>query len=74
MTVSVASRIDAGQKRQRAVVRAAPLAVHVWTGRSALSAATTTARPHIATAGARRTRVSGMRLPALHRRERMGLG
>ena len=35
-----------------------------WTGRSALSSATTTPRPHIATAGERRTRVSGMRLHA----------
>jgi len=41
---------------------AAPLDVHAWTGRCALSSATTTSRPHIATAGARRTRVSGMRL------------
>lgn len=44
--------------------RAAPLDVHAWTGRSALSSATTTPRPHIATAGARRTRVSAMRLSA----------
>ena len=44
--------------------RPAPLAVHAWTGRSAISSATTTSRPHIATAGARRTRVSEMRLPA----------
>jgi hypothetical protein len=44
--------------------RPAPLDVHAWTGRSALSSATTTSRPHIATAGARRTRVSEMRLLA----------
>ena len=44
--------------------RPAPLAVHAWTGRSAISSATTTSRPHIATAGARRTRVSEMRLLA----------
>jgi hypothetical protein len=43
-------------------VSRAPLDVHAWTGRSALSSATTTPRPHIATAGARRTRVSAMRL------------
>lgn len=44
--------------------RPAPLDVHAWTGRSALSSATTTPRPHIATAGARRTRVSDVRLSA----------
>jgi hypothetical protein len=43
---------------------AAPLAVRGWTGHSALSSATTTSRPHIATAGAYRTRVSEMRPPA----------
>ena len=53
-----------GYPRARVVTRSAPLAVRVWTGRSALSAATTTSRPHIATAGARRTRVSEMRLAA----------
>ena len=44
------------------IVRAAPLAVHAWTGRSAVSAATNTARPPIATAGTGRTRVSVARL------------
>jgi hypothetical protein len=38
--------------------------VNAWTGRSAMSPATTTLRPHIATAGARRTRVSQVRLLA----------
>jgi hypothetical protein len=33
-----------------------------WTGRSALSIATTTPRPHYATAGSYRTRMSHMRL------------
>jgi hypothetical protein len=74
MSASVASPTDVRNEQQHAVVRAAPLAVRPWTGRSALSAATTTARPHIATAGARRTRVSEMRLHAPHPRERMGLG
>jgi hypothetical protein len=43
----------------------APLDVRAWTGHSALSSATSTPRPHIATAGERRTRVSGMRFPAI---------
>jgi hypothetical protein len=64
MVVSNPNRSLVRQKRQRVVVRVAPLAVRVWTGRSALSAVTTTSRPHIATAGARRTRVSEMRLAA----------
>ena len=51
-------------ERIRGGFRGATLAVHAWTGRSALSSATTTSRPHIATAGARRTRVSDVRLPA----------
>ena len=42
----------------------AMLAFARWTGRSALSIATTTPRPHFATAGAYRTRVSHMRLAA----------
>lgn len=40
------------------IVRAAPLNVRAWTGRSAVSSATNTARPPIATAGTGRTRVS----------------
>jgi hypothetical protein len=44
------------------IVRAAPLGVHAWTGRSAVSAATNTVRPPIATAGTGRTRVSVARL------------
>jgi hypothetical protein len=44
------------------IVRAAPLDVHAWTGRSAVSAATNTVRPPIATAGTGRTRVSVARL------------
>ena len=44
------------------IVRAAPLDVHAWTGRSAVSAATNTVRPRIATAGTGRTRVSVARL------------
>jgi len=44
------------------IVRAAPLDVHAWTGRSAISAATNTVRPPIATAGTGRTRVSVARL------------
>jgi hypothetical protein len=44
------------------IVRAAPLDVRAWTGRSAVSAATNTVRPPIATAGTGRTRVSVARL------------
>jgi len=44
------------------IVRAAPLNVRAWTGRSAVSSATNTARPPIATAGTGRTRVSVARL------------
>ena len=44
------------------IVRAAPLDVRAWTGRSAVSAATNTVRPRIATAGTGRTRVSVARL------------
>jgi hypothetical protein len=68
-----ASPTVASQKRVRIVTRTAPLAVRVWTGRSALSAATTTSLPHIATAGARRTRVSEMRIAAPHHDERGNL-
>jgi hypothetical protein len=41
--------------------KGAPLNVHAWTGRSALSRVTTTPRPALATAGAGKTRVSEMR-------------
>ena len=44
------------------IVRAAPLNLRAWTGRSAVSSATNTARPPIATAGTGRTRVSVARL------------
>ena len=60
--------------------RPAPLDVHAWTGRCALSSATSTPRPHIATAGTRRTRVSAMRflaariVPSLHKRASAGSG
>jgi hypothetical protein len=43
----------------------APIAVGMWTGRSALSIVTETPRPHFATAGSYRTRVSHMRAGAL---------
>jgi hypothetical protein len=42
-------------------LKGAPIAVGAWTGRSALSWVTTTARPAIATAGGGKTRVSEMR-------------
>jgi hypothetical protein len=58
----------ARRARRRHALRAAPLDVRAWTGRSAVSSATTTLRPHIATAGARRTRVSAVRLSASRRR------
>lgn len=74
MDVSNGTRTVETPKRQRRVLRAAPLAVRVWTGRSALSAATTTHRPHFATAGTRHTRVSAMRLSAPHLRARRNLG
>jgi len=45
------------------------LGVGAWTGRSALTSATTTTLSHFATAGTRRTRVSEMRLSVP---ERMG--
>jgi hypothetical protein len=61
MTDRLASAATLGGERV-CVSYAAPLGVRAWTGRSAVSAATTTARPHIATAGARGTRVSEMRL------------
>ncbi len=73
MEASTASQTAANQERARKVMRTAPLAVRVWTGRSALSIATTTTLPHIATAGARRTRVSDVRLSALHPRVRRNL-
>jgi hypothetical protein len=73
MDVSNGNRTADRPKRQRTVLRAAPLAVRAWTGRSALSAATTTARPHFATAGTRHTRVSAMRLSALHHSARRDL-
>jgi hypothetical protein len=44
------------------ILRAAPLRVRAWTGRSAVSSATDTRRPRIATAGTHRTRVSVARL------------
>lgn len=73
MDVSCTSPTIAGQTRVRFMSRSAPLAVRAWTGRSALSTATTTSRPHIATAGARRTRVSEMRLAAPIPREHRNL-
>jgi hypothetical protein len=45
----------------RKLAKGAPLNVRAWTGRSALSLVTTTARPALATAGAGKTRVSEMR-------------
>lgn len=51
-------------QQSRADEAAMLLDVRAWTGRSALTSATTTALPHFATAGTRRTRVSEMRLSA----------
>ena len=48
--------------RRPRILRAAPLRVRAWTGRSAVSSATDTQRPRIATAGTYRTRVSVARL------------
>jgi hypothetical protein len=73
MDVSNGNRTADTPERQRIVLRAAPLAVRVWTGRSALSAATTTHRPHFATAGTRHTRVSAMRLSAPYHAARRDL-
>jgi hypothetical protein len=73
MDVTSTSPTIARQIRARLLSRSAPLAVRAWTGRSALSTATTTSRPHIATAGARRTRVSEMRLAAPIPRARRNL-
>lgn len=73
MDVTGTTPTIARQIRPRFVLRSAPLAVRAWTGRSALSTATTTSRPHIATAGARRTRVSDMRLAAPIARARRNL-
>ena len=50
-----------GVRRPR-IMRAAPLRVRAWTGRSAVSCATDSQRPRIATAGTGRTRVSVARL------------
>jgi len=50
-----------GSRRPR-ILRAAPLSVRAWTGRSAASSATDTVRSRIATAGTGRTRVSVARL------------
>ena len=58
-----------GNGRPR-ILRTAPLRVHAWTGRSAVSCATDTQRPRIATAGTGRTRVSVARLSG----SRMWLG
>ncbi len=74
MEMSNTNPTVANQKPECIVMHSAPLAVRVWTGRSALSAATTTSLPHIATAGARRTRVSDMRISAPLPRERRNLG
>ncbi len=41
-----------------------PSSVRSWTGRSAMTSATQTPRPHLATAGTRQTRVSAMRIAA----------
>lgn len=54
-------RARRGTRRPR-ILRAAPLRVRAWTGRSAVSSATDTQRPRIATAGTGRTRVSVARL------------
>jgi hypothetical protein len=54
--------VEARVTRSRSGSRSAPLFVRAWTGRSALSSATSTPRPYIATAGERLTRVGAMRL------------
>ncbi len=59
--------------RGRHALRATPLDVRAWTGRSAVSSATTTLRPHIATAGARKTRVSAVRISASRCRSAIAL-
>ena len=53
---------------RRRLVRAATADVRAWTGRSAMSSATDSVRPRIATAGTGRTRVSVARFS----RSRMG--
>jgi len=54
-------RALSGKRRPR-ILRTAPLRVQAWTGRSAVSSATDTQRPRIATAGTGRNRVSVARL------------
>ena len=58
---AIRPRAFRGIRRAR-LMRAAPLDVRAWTGRSAVSSATDTLRPRIATAGTGRTRVSVARL------------
>lgn len=48
---------------RRRLVRATAADVRAWTGRSAMSPATDSVRPRIATAGTGRTRVSVARFP-----------
>jgi hypothetical protein len=48
----------------RLAITYSPSSVRSWTGRSAMTSATQTPRPHLATAGTRQTRVSAMRAAA----------
>jgi hypothetical protein len=56
--------VDVRSESNRRVSRPDALGARAWTGRSALSSATSTPRPHIATAGERITRVGAARLAA----------
>ena len=62
--MNIVTMRSAASVNRRARVRPMALGVRAWTGRSALTAATSTALPPIATTGTRTTRVSAMRLMA----------
>ena len=64
MTNAGRTLVDATHSPLRTVVRGACGRAPSWTGRSALSSATDTALSRLATAGARKTRVSEMRIIA----------
>jgi hypothetical protein len=64
MAAASINSVDAPVVSNSGGFRPAVLDVRAWTGRSALSSATSTPRPHIATAGERITRVCAARLPA----------
>ena len=56
--------LDSHRPIRRRALRAAPLGVRAWTGRSAILAATSTPRPQIATTETGKTRVSDLRVVA----------